>query len=91
MIELNEANLGQLPQGVGRPAYDRSKLSAGIVHFGVGNFHRAHQAVYLDRLMSEGLAHDFAIVGVGTRRWRPRGLRCAPRPRLADHRRRAGS
>src|SRR3954466_15704039 len=67
MVTLNEANLGKLPDGVGRPAYDRSRLSAGIAHFGVGNFHRAHQAVYLNRLMSEGLAHDFAIVGVGTR------------------------
>ena len=37
------------------------------MHFGVGNFHRAHQAVYLDRLMNEGSAHDFAIVGVSTR------------------------
>jgi len=67
MVTLNEANLGKLPDRVGRPAYDRSRLSAGIAHFGVGNFHRAHQAVYLDRLMSERLAHDFAIVGIGTR------------------------
>ena len=48
MVTLNEANLDKLPDRVGRPAYDRSRLSAGIVHFGVGNFHRAHQAVYLD-------------------------------------------
>src|ERR687885_530936 len=67
MVTLSEANLGKLPDGVGRPAYDRSRLSGGIVHFGVGNFHRAHQAVYLDNLMGEGSAHDFAIVGVGTR------------------------
>jgi mannitol 2-dehydrogenase len=67
MVALNEANLGRLPEGVGRPAYDRRRLKAGIAHFGVGNFHRAHQAVYLDRLMSDGLAHDFAIVGIGTR------------------------
>ena len=67
MTGLNEANLDRLPAGVARPTYDRSALVAGIVHFGVGNFHRAHQAVYLDRLMNQGLAHDFAIVGVGTR------------------------
>ena len=67
MISLKQANLSQLPESIGRPAYDRAKLGAGIVHFGVGNFHRAHLAVYLDRLMNEGLAHDFAIVGVGTR------------------------
>ena len=47
------------------PAYDRSKLSTGIVHFGLGNFHRAHQAMYLDRLMGKGLAFDWGICGVG--------------------------
>jgi mannitol 2-dehydrogenase len=67
MVALNEANLGKLPDKVGLPSYDRRQLSVGIAHFGVGNFHRAHQAVYLDRLMNEGMAHDFAIVGIGTR------------------------
>ncbi|MGF3057101.1 mannitol dehydrogenase family protein [Microbacterium sp. YY-01] len=47
------------------PQYDRSQLTIGIVHCGVGNFHRAHQAWYLDRLMNAGLAHDWAICGVG--------------------------
>lgn len=32
------------------PGYDRSKVTVGIVHFGVGGFHRAHQAMYLDQL-----------------------------------------
>ncbi|UJW87106.1 mannitol dehydrogenase family protein [Devosia sp. SL43] len=49
------------------PAYDRSALSAGIVHFGVGNFHRAHQAVYLDDLFATGTDHDWALVGAGVR------------------------
>lgn len=47
------------------PAYDRSTITTGIVHFGLGNFHRAHQAMYLDRLMSEGKALDWGICGVG--------------------------
>ncbi|RKR74389.1 mannitol dehydrogenase family protein [Frondihabitans australicus] len=47
------------------PSYDRSTLTTGIVHFGLGNFHRAHQAMFLDRLMSEGEAHEWAICGVG--------------------------
>jgi mannitol 2-dehydrogenase len=47
------------------PDYDRSSLSVGIVHFGVGGFHRAHQAMYLDRLMNAGEALDWAICGVG--------------------------
>ncbi|GMA25390.1 hypothetical protein GCM10025864_31490 [Luteimicrobium album] len=47
------------------PAYDRTAVSTGIVHFGVGGFHRAHQAMYLDRLMGEGKALDWGICGVG--------------------------
>ena len=49
------------------PAYDRATLTAGIVHFGVGNFHRAHQAVYLDDLFATGSDHDWALVGAGVR------------------------
>ena len=49
------------------PAYDRSRLSPGIVHIGLGNFHRAHQAVYLDDLFARGLAQDWAILGAGVR------------------------
>ena len=66
-VPLSTATLDRLPPRVARPSYDRAALTPGIVHFGVGNFHRAHQAVYLDRLMNAGLAHDWAIVGVGTR------------------------
>lgn len=47
------------------PQYDRSKLKAGIFHFGVGSFHRAHQALIMDNLFTAGLAHDWAICGVG--------------------------
>lgn len=47
------------------PSYDRSALTPGILHFGVGNFHRAHQAAYLDRLLESGLDRDWAIVGAG--------------------------
>ncbi|MEL7978109.1 mannitol dehydrogenase family protein [Isoptericola sp. F-RaC21] len=54
---------GDLPLAV--PQYDRSRLRAGIVHLGVGGFHRAHQAMYLDRLMNAGEALDWAICGVG--------------------------
>lgn len=50
---------------VPHPTYDRSAVTTGIVHFGFGNFHRAHQAMYLDRLMSRGEALDWGICGVG--------------------------
>jgi len=49
------------------PAYDRSKLKPGIVHIGLGNFHRAHMAVYLDDLFGLGDSHDWAILGAGVR------------------------
>ncbi|WP_104192690.1 mannitol dehydrogenase family protein [Cryobacterium sp. Y82] len=47
------------------PSYDRTGLTAGIMHFGVGGFHRAHQALMIDDLLSQGLARDWAICGVG--------------------------
>jgi len=49
------------------PAYDRSRLTAGIVHIGLGNFHRAHMAVYLDDLFAQGRDMDWAIIGAGVR------------------------
>ncbi|WP_432817388.1 mannitol dehydrogenase family protein [Sulfitobacter sp. JB4-11] len=65
LISLSNATLDQL--AVEHPRYDRAALKPGIVHIGVGNFHRAHQAWYLHRLMQEGLAHDWAIIGAGVR------------------------
>ncbi|MFF5204851.1 mannitol dehydrogenase family protein [Streptosporangium sp. NPDC000396] len=62
---LTQKTVGTLPEDVATPSYDRSKLTVGIVHFGVGGFHRAHEAMYLDRLMDEGKAHDWAICGAG--------------------------
>ena len=50
---------------VPRPAYDRTRVTTGVVHFGVGGFHRAHQAMYHDRLMNAGTALDWGICGVG--------------------------
>ena len=49
------------------PTYDRAALTPGIVHIGVGNFHRAHQAIYLDDLFDRGIDHDWAIIGAGVR------------------------
>lgn len=63
--KLSAATLADLPAKVPAPAYDRSKLTAGILHFGVGNFHRAHQAIYLDDLFASGAGHDWAMIGAG--------------------------
>ncbi len=56
-----------MPPAVTGPKYARDQLKAGILHFGVGNFHRAHQAVYLDELFNAGLDHDWALIGAGVR------------------------
>ena len=66
-VKLSAAALANLPAEIAVPKYRRSDLSAGIVHFGVGNFHRAHQAVYLDDLFNAGRDHDWAVVGAGVR------------------------
>lgn len=50
---LNNDNLADLPGGVQRPAYNRKDVSTGIVHLGVGAFHRAHQAVYTDDVLAQ--------------------------------------
>ncbi|WP_370045545.1 MULTISPECIES: mannitol dehydrogenase family protein [Salipiger] len=66
-MKLDTETLDGLDSRVARPAYDRSALSHGIVHVGLGNFHRAHQAVYLDDLFATGRDHDWAITGAGVR------------------------
>jgi len=62
-MTLDSATLGRL--SVDKPNYNRDEISIGIVHFGVGGFHRAHQAMYVDRLLEMGLAGDWGICGVG--------------------------
>ncbi|PQM26972.1 mannitol dehydrogenase [Sphingopyxis lindanitolerans] len=52
---------------VAPPRYDRARLTPGIVHIGLGNFHRAHMATYLDDLFALGEDHDWAILGAGVR------------------------
>ena len=65
--KLGLAYLKALPAGIEVPNYDRNSLRPGIVHIGLGNFHRAHQAWYLHRLMQQGDACDWAILGAGVR------------------------
>ena len=63
---LSDNMLGSLPNGVTLPGYDRGKLAPGIVHLGVGAFHRAHQAAYIDDCLSSGET-GWGIVGVSLR------------------------
>ena len=62
---LNARTLKSLSERLPVPAYDRRLVTPGVVHFGVGGFHRAHQAMYHDRLMNEGNSLDWGICGVG--------------------------
>jgi mannitol 2-dehydrogenase len=62
---LSARTLGYWRGRVPVPAYDRDLVTPGVVHFGVGGFHRAHQAMYHDRVMNEGAALDWGICGVG--------------------------
>jgi mannitol 2-dehydrogenase len=66
-VKLSAAALAQLPPGVTAPKYTSSDVTPGVFHIGVGNFHRAHQAVYLDDLFNMGESRDWAIVGAGVR------------------------
>ncbi len=63
MIKLCEKTLPLL-HNVIKPSYDRKKIKAAIVHFGVGGFHRAHQAMYMDDLLNLGET-DWGICGIG--------------------------
>lgn len=65
-MRLNTASLDRLGVAVERPTYDRAAQGVGIVHFGIGAFHRAHQAWYTDLAMEAG-ERDWAIVGVSLR------------------------
>lgn len=63
---LGRANLDRLAGGIRRPAYDRSRVTPGIVHLGLGAFHRAHQAVVTDDCLAAG-ANAWGIIGASLR------------------------
>jgi mannitol 2-dehydrogenase len=65
MAALSRATLIDLPERIERPAYDRHRVAVGIAHLGVGNFHRAHQAVHLDRILAQPGQEGWGICGIG--------------------------
>ena len=67
MTTLSSRTLADVTPGVPVPGYDRDAVQVGIVHIGVGGFHRAHQAMYVDRLLDSGSpeARQWGICGVG--------------------------
>src|SRR3954451_7354853 len=65
MVALRPDTLPQIAKRMPVPEYDRTGVVPGIVHLGVGAFHRAHQAMYVDRLLQAGEAREWGICGVG--------------------------
>jgi mannitol 2-dehydrogenase len=63
VVGLNSAALSRLP--IAAPSYDRDAVQVGIAHIGVGGFHRAHQAMYIDTLLERGAAREWGICGIG--------------------------
>lgn len=64
-MRLSNNSLSSVRDEVKTPNYERHEVTTGIVHFGVGGFHRAHMAMALDDLMNQGKALDWGICGVG--------------------------
>ncbi len=63
-MRLSDSSVAEVADMVKRPGYERSSLSSGMAHIGVGNFHRAHQALVIDDLAAAGLASDWGILGI---------------------------
>ncbi len=62
---LSLSHLAEISAKASVPAYRREDIKPGILHFGVGNFHRAHMAVYLHELFNKGRDLDWGIIGAG--------------------------
>ena len=65
-MRLSLETLAEVPASVARPGYDASAIRSGVVHLGVGAFHRAHQAVYTDDAIAAA-GGNWGIVGVSMR------------------------
>ncbi|MGI9435637.1 MAG: hypothetical protein ACR2Q4_12545 [Geminicoccaceae bacterium] len=65
--KLSLADRSELQAAVGVPTYRRDQISSGVVHIGVGSFHRAYQAAYLDDFFNRGTCSSGGIVGAGVR------------------------
>src|SRR5438045_2224172 len=82
-IQLNRGNLKSIAGRAQVPSFDPAGLPGSIVHVGVGGFHRAHQAVYLDDLLAQGGARQWGLCGGGLR---PHDARTRHVPRPQDWR-----
>jgi len=62
--KLNNQNLFEISKQVAIPQYNRPDIKTGIVHIGIGGFHRAHQAYYTDQLLQHSAVTDWGICGI---------------------------
>jgi mannitol 2-dehydrogenase len=62
---MNQKNAAPTTLPITTPTYDRASIGVGIAHIGTGHFHRAHQAMYIDLLLNQGLAREWGICGIG--------------------------
>ena len=67
IIQLNQQNINSIASRLACPTYERSAIKTGIVHIGIGGFHRSHQAYYLHQLLSDHQNSDWGICGIGLR------------------------
>ncbi|SMG60519.1 mannitol dehydrogenase family protein [Paraburkholderia susongensis] len=65
MTNLSNRTLASFGPDVDVPTYDRGRVRPGIVHFGVGNFHRVHQAIAIDACLHHPAHENWGICGVG--------------------------
>ena len=66
MVRLSGSSLERLPASVACPAYDRGAVTTGVVHLGIGAFHRAHQAAVFEAALASG-DRRWGIVGASLR------------------------
>lgn len=66
-MKLNTSTLSKVNKEISIPMYNRQKLESGIIHIGVGGFHRSHQAYYIHQLLVKHTITDWAITGIGIR------------------------
>jgi len=66
-MQLNQNNLAKIQQQLPCPTYNRQILKTGIVHIGIGGFHRSHQAYYIHQLLKKDPTLNWGICGVGIR------------------------
>ena len=66
---LNQSNLAKIKERIPVPSNKRNRLKHGIVHIGVGGFHRSHQAFYINELLKTGEGESWGICGIGLRHY----------------------